>query len=90
MTGADSNNITLGKVHSSNNDKSVHDYILLGDPTLQLKLKQVHWSCDVMPGCFVIPPTNTHNVHLDCSGENEMCLECRTGFTWDGSACVAD
>ena len=43
LTGIDADTTTLGEVHSSNNDKSHNDYILLGDPTLQLKLKQVNW-----------------------------------------------
>jgi len=43
MTGADHNTITLGKVHSSNNREVKKDYVFLGDPTLQLKLKQVTW-----------------------------------------------
>ena len=43
LTGSDANTITLGEVHSSDSDKSKKDYIFLGDPTLQLKLKEVTW-----------------------------------------------
>jgi len=43
LTDTDANSVTLGKVHSSNTDKSKLDYVLLADPTLQLKLKQVSW-----------------------------------------------
>ncbi len=43
LTGASAGTVTLGEVHTSGYSKSKKDYNLLGDPTLQLKLKQVAW-----------------------------------------------
>lgn len=43
LTGMKAGTITLGEVHTSNYSKSKIDFNFLGDPTLQLKLKQVSW-----------------------------------------------
>ena len=43
LTGNNCSNITLGETYIDQFGFASWEYILLGDPTLQLKLKQVNW-----------------------------------------------